>query len=1034
MKKTMKRIVALALVLCLSLSLFAGCEGSVKTSDEYLLSEYGMTFEDSSSVYTGEAQTVEVSVGSVASGKSYSVTYVYEKNGSTVSQAIDAGTYEVIAEISDDSGEIYYLTSDFTITTAGLYIDIPDQYVRKGSDATDVKDVLADLELLGDDTIADLGLSWDVDNIDDIDAMTEVSEGIALGVESSTSNYSVTVSKGVLYVLSYADYTAVGTLALDISNLVSYNDRFDELTYSENSAYSSAAKRVLDIFDNSDDYTAIQLNMLGDVDEATLTSNKALADKRTSQGYSLDWDTEGDIKSSDISVTDEDTIFAAVVKYESWTASTTANTSGAVNIADTISVKDDDGETSDEARFYVDNGFLIDYDGRDDEDEYDYEKEVVYGDYFYFVIEDYNNEANTDADYIITTLYVRNKEVDYDDGKAYEIDGTWYMVYKLRADSTTLGAIGTSSSIDITVEAVSKYYVNGIDVAEDSNAAISLMYIESDDDYALKYSASNHTGYDSGFDADISSTDAVDSPTSLTSSPNTYNYFVSGELYELEIYMMDGFTVSEITIGDDLVIDGSEIVDNKVEFYVTEDTFGVDAGEAVDIYVDTVKSFDFGMKISDRTVRTSDEDGTYETDDGTVLADGLNISGTTATIVEGDVVEFQFIPADDFYVTSVMLYADGVDFDDDYDSDDGYIELIEEVSSDGYLTIDFSEDCDYFDFEDIEDVSELYLYVTFAEKYEFEVVSDDVTFKQNSAGEWVSDYGVISVLNVDEELIDSIAKGDLFVVYAELEPGYVISSIKVNSTYTSNISMTSGNYLSTYAEEIFDDGEMYFFANSLYNTSSPSFKNLNNYTLTPVSGDTTTTTSGGSTVADPYNVYYNSDSYRLDAGEAVTIEVTFDQYYELDIDDGLRSGSTATYTGNFYYTENDRERIIFADDDSDDLYVTITLGDDWLKWIFKESSGFAYSNYSSDPSSSLSSDDYDDAVDEVIFWLECEGEELDDTSYSGSKIDRWSEVAALLGSNNNPTLSLSVEFGDLMDLVEPGDVIVVYVEYDVEYE
>ncbi|MFI3167985.1 MAG: hypothetical protein R3Y32_07735 [Bacillota bacterium] len=1027
MKKTMKRIVALALVLCLSLSLFAGCEGSVKTSDEYLLSEYGMTFEDSSSVYTGEAQTVEVSVGSVASGKSYSVTYVYEKNGSTVSQAIDAGTYEVIAEISDDSGEIYYLTSDFTITTAGLYIDIPDQYVRKGSDATDVKDVLADLELLGDDTIADLGLSWDVDNIDDIDAMTEVSEGIALGVESSTSNYSVTVSKGVLYVLSYADYTAVGTLALDISNLVSYNDRFDELTYSENSAYSSAAKRVLDIFDNSDDYTAIQLNMLGDVDEATLTSNKALADKRTSQGYSLDWDTEGEIKTSEIDVDTDALVFEAVLKYEGWS-------SDSVKIDDTISVKDDDGETSDEARFYVDNGFVIDYDGRDDEDEYDYEKEVVYGDYFYFVIQDYNNEENTDAAYIITTLYVRNKEVDYDDGKSYTLsDGNDYMVYKLRADSTTLGAIGTSSSIDITVEAVSKYYVNGIDVNEESNAAISLMYIESDDDYALKYSASNHSAYSNGFSDSISDSAAVDS-----GATNTYNYFVSGELYELEIYMMDGFTVSEITIGDDLVIDGSEIVDNKVEFYVTEDTFGVDAGEAVDIYVDTVKSFDFGMKISDRTVRTSDEDGTYETDDGTVLADGLNISGTSATIVEGDVVEFQFIPADDFYVTSVMLYAAGVDFDDDNNSAVGYIELIEEVSSDGYLTIDFSEDCDYFDFEDIEGVSELYLYVTFAEKYEFEVISDDVTFKQNSAGEWVSDYGVISVLNVDEELIDSIAKGDLFVVYAELEPGYVISSIKVNSTYTSNIDMTQTksddlDYLSTYAEEIFDDGEMYFFANSLYNTSSPSLKNLNNYTLTPAVGDTGTVKNDDKDdVANPYSVYYNSDGYRLDAGEAVTIEVTFDQYYELDMDDGLRSGSSLTYSGNFYYTENQREMIIFADDDSDDLYVTITLGDDWLKWIFKESAGFDYSKYNSDQSSSLSSDDYDDAVDEVIFWLECEGEELDDVSYSGSKIDRWSEVDALLGSS--PTLSLSVEFGDLMDLVEPGDVIVVYVEYDVEYE
>ncbi len=511
MKKTMKSIVALVLVLALSLSLFAGCGSDIKTSDEYLLSEYGMTFSDSSAVYTGEAQTVEVSVGSAASGKSYSVTYVYEKNGSEVSQAVDAGTYEVIAAISDGSGETYYLTADFTITQASLYVDVPDQYVRKGSDATDVEDVLAGLTLLGDDTVADLGLSWDVDDIDDIAAMTELSEGIALGVEATSSNYKLSVSKGTLYVLSVADYTAVGTLSLDVTNLLAYDERFNELTYSENNSYSSAAKRVLAIFDSADDYTAIQLSMLGDIDEATLTTNKALADKRTSQGYSLDWDTEGEISTSDIDVSDA-MVFQAVAG--TYLEGEKGEDGELISMTTKMTVTDDDKETSQELRFYVEDGFLIDYEDRDDEDDYDtYEDEVAYGDYFYFVIEDYNKNAT--GDYIIETLYVRNKEVDYESGKEYtDASGNDYRVYQLRVDSTTLGAIGTSSNIEIIVSAVSKYYLDGIDMDEESYAYISSMYIESDDDKVLSYSYSKR---------DLNSNN-VDTP-GYTPSQTSYNTY-----------------------------------------------------------------------------------------------------------------------------------------------------------------------------------------------------------------------------------------------------------------------------------------------------------------------------------------------------------------------------------------------------------------------------------------------------------------------------------------------------------------------------
>lgn len=999
MKKTMKRFIALTLVLVLTLSLFAGCEGSVKTSDEYLLSEYGMTFEDSSSSYTGAAQSVEVTVGSAASGKDYSVTYTYEKNGVDVaaSNVIDAGTYEVVAEISDSSSEVYYLTADFTITAATLAIDVPDQFVRTGSDATDASTVFADLELLGDDSVADLGLSWDVDDIDDIDAMTELSEGITLGVESTTSNYAVSVSKGTLYVLSYADYTAVGTLNLDAANLVAYNERFDELTYSENNAYYSAASRVLNIFDSADSYTAIQLAMIGDVSESTIRTNQALANTRTSQGYSLDWDTVGEISTGDIEVSDA-YVFAAVASVEKWDSTLTAS--------DEMTVTDEDDEEDTEPRYYIDNGFLIDYEenGRDDEDEYsDYEDEVVYGDYFYFVIEDYN--VDTTGDYIIETLYVRNKEVDYDSGTAVDITiGSTtksLRVYELRVDSTTLGAIGSSADIEILVEASSKYYVDTFNLEEEDNAAVSSIYIESSDDTAFKYTGDS------------------------ASDEATYGYFVSGEEYELEIYMLDGYTVSSITIGDDLVIDGSELVDNSYTFYVTEDTFGVDAGDEVEIIVETIKSFETDVKINSRTIRYTD--GTYESSDdsGYVIIDGLTLDGSTTYIVEGSTLDFQFVPADNYYVTNVIIYANNVayssssDFDlTETSTDDVYtgtIDLIEEVTSDGRLYIDFSEDCEYFDFEDMDDSSEIQIQVTFAEKYEFEVVSDDVTFKQNAAGEWVSDYGVISVLNIDQELLESIAKGEYFTVYAELEPGYIISKIKVNTT-TSTLTLTSGDDLSDYAQGVYDDSEAYFFSNSIFNSSDPDFSDMNSDDGITVDGKT----------YYGVDIYYDSSNYRLDAGEAITIEVEFDTYYEVEFDSGLGTSSRTTYTAstgsaNDVYETTKGDMVIFGSDDSSDFKFTIELLNEWYQYYYEKHTGYTYG--------SSEDDDDDDDIDEIIFWAECEDEELDDFTISSSKFDSYADSGLTSGS----THTISVGFDDLFDLVSPGDSIVIYLEYEIEY-
>ncbi len=478
--------------------------------------------------------------------------------------------------------------------------------------------------------------------------------------------------------------------------------------------------------------------------------------------------------------------------------------------------------------------------------------------------------------------------------------------------------------------------------------------------------------------------------------------------------MQSGFTVSTITIGDDFVIGGTELEDSySFTFTASEDLFGSDPGDYMDIVVETVKSFDFSMKVNSRTVRYSD--GTYEADDGTVVIDGISADGTSAYITEGDELSFQFIPADDFYVTNVQFYFDSVyiqskdDFVYDDDDDDSgysgaYIELIDEVSSDGKITIDFSEDCDYFNFEYVEDATDITMTVTFAEKYEFEVVSDDTTFKQNSAGEWVSDYAVISILDVDQELLENIAKGELYTIYAELEPGYIISKLKVNgTTYTQSLTSTSSSTynLTDYAYDTIDDNEMYFFATTSYNTSSPSFKTINS-------------------LSTYESIYFNSSNYRLDAGEAIEIEIEFEMYYELEMDDNLQGKySTAEITSSTDLYNFDGNYVIFTDDDSTDLDITITLTTDWYEYYFEDHTGLSYSNIKDD-------EDEDDNIDEVVFWLEVEGEEMDSFSISSSKFDKRDEW-----DSDGTTKALSVEFGDMFDLVDPGDVIVVYVEYEV---
>ncbi len=1059
MKSTMKKLIAVMLVLVLTLSLFAGCnESSVKTSDEYLLSEYGMTFAGSTVTYDGSAQSIKISATSTSG---YSVSYSYLSGSTEVSTSgvTDAGTYEVIATITESDGEVYYLSEDLTINPATLSISVPDQYVRKGSDADDIDDVFEDLELLGSDTIKSIGMEWDLADIDDIAAMTDVSEGKALGVTITSENYTLSVSKGTLYVLSYADYTAVTTLKLDVTNLESYGDRFDELTYTENSAYISAAGRVLDVFDNEDDYTSIQVAMLGSVSQSEISSNLATAQARKIQGYSLDWDVAGDIPSSKLSVDDDDVFGAVYVvagydgdfdevirdnnaddednsndSSEYWTLTKNAQ----------MWVEDDDDDLTAENRFYIDNGFFIDYDGRDDEDTYDdYEDQVMYGDYFYFVLAYYDN-ASYDNDYVIEELLVRNKGVSYEDD-AYTVykqnnsysttqpsSGSYetFMVYKLRADSTTIGALGEGTSIDVTVEDLAKYNIE-YDEADESNSVVSSLTITG----KSSGTAFSYDDFQDWDDYTDSTNKNVADQDYFEDEDSNVGYFVVGEEYDLVIYMLDGYYISEVMIGD-YSIDGSQLDNGKYTFTVEEDMFDVDAGDYAEIVVYTGKSYDISMKINSRTVRSTT--GEYEADAGTVNIDGYYVSGSTVYTIEGNSLDFTFAPADNYKVSSVIMWVDDVTSDDDFTYDSGssgsgWIELIDEVSS-NKLSIDISDDCDYFDFEDISDASSVQFQVTFAESWNIEVESDDVVFKQNAAGEFVSDYGTISVLDYDEDILTQLSSGDYYMIYAELEPGYIISSLKIHTSsktipsYTNSDQTGSPTYtiLSDYAYDSIDDGEMYFFSDYENYTSSPSFK------------------SGSIEEDDLYQA-----SFSLDGGETITIEVEFDTYYELSIDNDatkVSAGfSTASSDNTYFYqmSAKDDTIIIFGSHDSKTATLVATFNGDWWAYYCREHTGLS-SSYVSAASNgngaynitvdtgSITSSDVDADIDDLEYFFEVEGDIIEDFSFSGSKFKYTADYSAYNGKNYEKEVSIG--FDDLMDSVSPGDEIVIIFYEEVTYD
>ncbi|MFI3163052.1 MAG: MBG domain-containing protein [Bacillota bacterium] len=1061
MKSTMKKLTAVILVLVLTLSLFAGCSGSsVKTSDEYLLSEYGMTFSGSSATYDGSAHSISVSA-TTTSG--YSVSYSYLSGSTEVSTAgvTDAGTYEVVATITETDGEIYYLSEEITISPATLSVSVPDQYIRTGSDADDVEDIFEDINLLGSDTVKSIGMAWDVANIDDIDAMDDISDGKALGVTITSDNYTLSVSKGTLYVLSYADYTAVTTLKLDVTNLEAYGERFDELTYTENSAYISAAGRVLDVFENEDDYTSIQVAMMGSVSESEITANLATAQERKIQGYELDWDVANEIPTSDLSVDDDDDIFGAVAVV--------AGYASGVEKDATIQVEDDDDEETAEARFYIDNGFLIDYDGRDDEDTYDdYEEAVMYGDYFYFVMNYYDNDSYENA-YVIENLLVRNKEVNYSDytwvykytqtgeddvyvkslldddddlGDEKDYDGYAYdstfAVYKLRADSSTIGALGAGTTIDITINDIAKYNLEFSTVDEDTNNDVVDSLSISGDTNGTIFSLSNFEAKETSLVSD-DDYDGVAGQAYFEANDDA-GYVTVGEEVTLTIYMDDGYYISQILIGE-YEIDGSDIVSNKVTFTVEEDMFGEDAGDTAVIEVYTGKSYDIGMKINNRTVRSTT--GEYEGTSGTVEIDGSYLSGSTVYVIEGTTLDLTFAPDDNYSVSSVKMYFDEVEYtssnSDDFEWDapssgntsdlkDGYsggasIELIDEVYS-NKISIDLSEDCDYFDFDDIGTATSVTFLVEFAESWTFSVESDDVVFKENAAGEFVSDYGTISILDYDDEIMTSALSGDYFMVYAELEPGYYISSLKINNS-TKTIPGKAGDTSSTAAYKVLtsymydsiDDGEMYFFNASADYTSDPSF------------GDTDDKIKE----SDLYLANYSS----LDAGEAIVIEVEFGTYYELSLDNdeskvSVVFDSSTTNDAFYQMSTSDDTIIIFGDDDDEDVSITATFDATWWAYYFKEHTG--YTAKVSSGSITLPDDvsDADSDIDYVYYFFEVENTIVnDDIDFKGSSFAA-SKYSTYNGETTTETEKIG--FDELFDLVSPGDEIIIYFYGYAEYE
>ncbi|MFI3166396.1 MAG: MBG domain-containing protein [Bacillota bacterium] len=1067
MKSTMKKLTAVILVLVLTLSLFAGCSGSsVKTSDEYLLSEYGMTFSGSSATYDGSAHSISVSA-TTTSG--YSVSYSYLSGSTEVSTAgvTDAGTYEVVATITETDGEIYYLSEEITISPAKLSVSVPDQYIRTGSDADDVEDIFEDIELLGSDTVKSIGMAWDVANIDDIDAMDDISDGKALGVTITSDNYTLSVSKGTLYVLSYADYTAVTTLKLDVTNLEAYGERFDELTYTENSAYISAAGRVLDVFENEDDYTSIQVAMMGSVSESEITANLATAQERKIQGYELDWDVANEISTGDLSVDDDDDIFGAVAVVAGY-ASGVAST-------DTIEVEDDDDETTDEARFYIDNGFLIDYDGRDDEDTYDdYEEAVMYGDYFYFVMNYYDNDSYENA-YVIENLLVRNKETNYsdytliykysetneddvylkteltldDDGNVddnssdyddYSYEGT-FAVYKLRADSSTIGALGAGTTIDITIIDIAKYNLKFDTTDTDTNNDVVYSMNISGDTNGTIFNLNNFKDVDKHFTSDEDDVDYEGlAGQAYFEANDDAGYVTVGEEVTLTIYMEDGYYISQILIGE-YEIDGSDIVGDKVTFTVEEDMFGEDAGDTAVIEVYTGKSYDIGMKINNRTVRSTT--GEYEGTSGTVEIDGSYLSGSTVYVIEGTTLDLTFAPDDNYSVSSVKMYFDEVEWtssnSDDFEWDtpsggdtddlkDGYsggasIELIDEVSS-NKISIDLSEDCDYFDFDDIGAATSVTFLVEFAESWTFSVESDDVVFKENAAGEFVSDYGTISILDYDDEIMTSALSGDYFMVYAELEPGYYISSLKINNS-TKTIPGKAGDTSSTAAYKVLtsymydsiDDGEMYFFNASADYTSDPSF------------GDTDDKIKE----SDLYLANYSS----LDAGEAIVIEVEFGTYYELSLENDADKvkivfDGKSTNTAFYQMSTTDDTIIIFGDDDSKTASLTATFDASWWVNYFKDHTGLTATESGGVISMPSDTSDAESDIDYVYYFFEVENTIVnDDIDFKGGTF-----AASKYTAYDNKTTSETekLDFDELFALVSPGDEIVIYFYDDVEYE
>lgn len=1059
MKSTMKKLTALILVLVLTLSLFAGCSGSsVKTSDEYLLSEYGMTFSGSSATYDGSAHSISVSA-TTTSG--YSVSYSYLSGSTEVSTAgvTDAGTYEVVATITETDGEIFYLSEDITISPASLSVSVPDQYIRTGSDASDVEDVFTSLSLKGSDTVESIGMEWDVANIDDIDAMDDVSDGKALGVTIESDNYTLSVTKGTLYVLSYADYTAVTTLLLDVSNLEAYGERFDELSYTENSAYISAAGRVLDVFENEDDYTSIQVAMMGSVSQSSISSNLVTAQARKIQGYELDWDVANDIPTSTLEASDAEVWGAVnvvaqyygekdetVVDYNDYGDGINSYEEGdtkykvpTLDASSKMWVEDDDDDETAEDRFYIDNGFLIDYDGRDDEDTYDdYEESVRYGDYFYFVMKYYDND-DYGNDYLIEELIVRNKEVSYDSytlvyktsAGAYTDDepdnGTYttFVVYKLRADSTTVGALGAGTTIDITIQDIPKYNVKFDTTDTDtSNGEYSSMVISGDTNGTI-FSTNN-----------LDDEDVADS--TYFASSDDAGYVTVGEEVSLTLYMKDGYYISEVYIGE-YIIDGSDFVDNKVTFTVEEDMFDVDAGGVADIEIYTGKSYDVSMKINSRTVRSTT--GEYEGTTGTVEIDGAYVSGSTVYVIEGTTLDLTFSPNDNYEVSSVKMYFDAVEYttsnkddfiwdedEDDLDTGETYgasIELIDEVYS-NEISIDLSDDCDYFDFDDIGAATSITFEVTFAESWTFSVESDDVVFKENAAGEFVSDYGTISVLDYDEEIMTTALNGDYFMLYAELEPGYIISSIKVNNSSVYNVtSYANGTYtsgdskgfgkLSDYAAESIDDGEMYFFSYTAdVNTSDPSFGT-------------------GSDDIEEEDLLQASYS-NLDGGEAIVIEIEFDTYYELSIDNDTRLIDVDVEANSKLYklSSSDTSYVIFGDDDSSKISIDLGFDATWWAYYCADHTGWKVSADSSDkivyPGDTS---DQDKNIDRLYYYFEVEGEVLDDIDFKGSTFNYTSSYAS--GYTYN-TSSMSLDFDDLMALVDAGDEIIITIWYDVEYD